>query len=282
MESQDSEKIFELMKNTISQRGLSFVSLNEVQRGRQAAIFLIDVIDQETGKPAKFVLKLFSKDYHHNCPTAARHEFDVLEKFHNAVKNVNEITCPAPIAFYELDNGAYLMTYISGKSLEWYLAHTAIDFRDIVSRLLRGFQIYYTAVAEIYGDFQTKNVIIRECGSIGLIDPTMPNPFYHQFTVQCGPASIDMGYWLYTVAAGTAKLMVFNPKLCLRYQAFTRCLLKEAASVFFPAREHLFLEEVIMVALSHLDRLKKKSKFKKFLLYSIGKRVIKNMVGSKK
>jgi hypothetical protein len=121
-------------------------------------------------------------------------------------------------------------------------------------------RIFHESVGEPYGDFQPANLLIRDAGAV-FLDPTVPNPANPAYSaspeMQFAPSSVDLGYWLYSVAVSTPGLLLRHPRLAARRGDFACALAVEAAATIEAAAtahddSERFIAEVGRVARRHL------------------------------
>lgn len=253
------------------------IQIVELRNTNQSKTFLISTTNLLRNEEQKFILKIFSPKYQFNSAKAVQEEFSTLEKFYKTLQHANLhqiITCPLPIAIFE-SSQAYLMSYVHGQSLESAWKQSDINSSEIAPKLITGLSVFYETMNTIYADFHPGNIIIGPHKQIGFIDPTIPEPFFHSFSVlQHYPYCVDLGYWLNLVSVTSAKLLyTFNHKVCIRRWNFTRSLLAAAVSNIAFHQQESFLFETRQVALAHLRYLTQTKIFKGYFHYLISKQI---------
>ncbi len=254
------------VQRELKRRALVPIVVRELGRGGQAEVWLLVTSDSD-GTQTQYVLKQFTKHNKYNSADAVRAEYSALVRFAAAcATKASGIMCPTPICL-STDEWAYLMTYLGGSPLDRHLLRGCSSQNGLVHRITHGLHLYYRSVGDLYGDFRPGNVVVSGLEGVALLDPTMPDPFYHKFEgMVYFPSSVDIGYWLYAVVCEHAKLVLQRPKLCLRRWRFTEKLLCEAANIFAPSNKAVFLNEVASVSLRHAQRRGSKRGAVKYLL----------------
>ena len=219
--------------------------------GIQATILVVG----ESGDSPLFAIKVFRHD-----PASAgllSREVTALGAFHEALAGRDDLGCPRPIAS-SADLLCYLMTYEAGSPIESAARPSSPAYGEIVDRLLAGLGLFYDAVGDIYGDFHPGNVLVARGQRVILLDPGVPNPINPTFQrladeLRFSPASVDLGYWTFTVSSRTARLAVVRPPAVVRRWRLTEELLPRAAHRMAPAGEaDRFLTEVLEAAGAYL------------------------------
>jgi hypothetical protein len=181
--------------------------------GRQGDVRLMIGAD---GTP--LVVKAFRAAYRHNSVEGARREFDALDRFHLALSQSpvgRRVTCPRPREFLPQLPG-YAMSHVAGVPVNARRLPAPLP-RDLSEALVEALLLFHGCTGEPYGDWQPGNVLV-DGDAIALIDPTIPNRFFASplGDTTCPSACSDLGYWLYTVAAGSLRRLVTAPRACIR------------------------------------------------------------------
>jgi len=255
-----SDDILRLVADEI---GLEDVRIHKIIPSTQSIVYIFSDIHASS---TKFILKAFTRKYSHNSFEAVRKEFISLAKFHSALDNkaISFAACPKPIRLFP-EEWAYLMEYVEGSSLDAILSKKQIALWTVLSgRIIKGLKIFHNNVNSIYGDFQPANILVKTDLQVIFIDPTIPNPQYEILADKYDPLAVDVGYWVFTVAAGTLKSIVFSISRQVTLLQFSRQMAEKAREM---SSTETLLADIERVAQFHFERILGKSQIKGHFLF---------------
>jgi RIO1 family protein len=232
-----------------------------------------------TDTTSRFVLKKFWDDRIRTGVYGVRKEFDALRLFHEALISRGNLRCPQPIAISP-DGSAYLMTFLEGVRIDRHPPKESRERKRIVEAILHGLAIYYEKVGGLYADFQPRNIIVDR-RIVGFIDPTLAAETHDRIGRQLAhqPATADVGYWLYSLAAQTTKGLIMDPVRTVRALRLTGELVKQAPDALDPAAPRAeFLEEVGTAADIRLHLLRERRGIKGLPLRLVGKQIVRGIL----
>jgi len=255
--------IISILHVVINELEIKEVIVHKAIRSTQSDIYIFS----DKSSSIKFVLKVFNTTYKYNSLESVYREFNSLTKFYYALRRNRDlgILAPKPIKLF-LEHWAYVMEYIEGSSLIDFLCSKADNnsWSVISKRIVQGLKIYLDNVGHIYGDFQPSNIIIKDNFEVAMIDPTIPNIMYEMLSQKYEPLAVDIGYWVFTVAAKTLKYIILNRRCQLALLRFSKQLVQIAQQV---STTRTFLSDVMSVAQYHFNRILKTSPIKGSLLF---------------
>jgi hypothetical protein len=226
-------------------------------RGRQADVSILAVLDQRTGDHGRVVLKRLREDYVHNSAESLRSEFQALRAMSRSVVRTGgtRVVFPSPLEMSPT-NLAFLMGFLDGAPMDEHFRSPTHRVDEKLPRaILEGLRCYYAEMGTPYGDFTPANLLVRD-GTLGFLDPTIPNPLFERTAAQLSlaPLSADLGYWLYAVTVQVRR-MALHPRQGSRLLALTIRLLRQAADDLPPGRRGVLLSETRNAAAVYLRPL---------------------------
>jgi predicted unusual protein kinase regulating ubiquinone biosynthesis (AarF/ABC1/UbiB family) len=244
-------------REALAARGYRLLDVERRLRGRQADVSILAVVDQETGAHGRVVLKRLREDYVHNSPESLRVEFQALRAMSQSVLRSEDtrIVFPEPLEMSPA-NLTFLMGFLDGAPLdEHFRSKTHRVDKRLPGAILEGLRRYYAEMGTLYGDFTPANLLVRN-GTLGFLDPTIPNPLFERTASQLSlaPLSADLGYWLYAVTVPVRR-MALHPRQGARLLSLTIRLLRQAAEDLPPERRSVFLSETRRTAAVYLRPL---------------------------
>jgi RIO1 family protein len=245
-----------LLVRVLAHQGISDARVVGCSSGKQGTCFIIE------GQPGheRFVLKTMSSVRPSNSPDSVEREYRALELFHEATRAHPDVGAPEPLGLFKEQLG-YLMSYVDAPSIDDLLKANLLtdeDIQTIAGRIVRALELYYRSVGEIYGDFQSVNVLVRPSLQVVLIDPTPTNPFQQLIGngTRYSPMSADLGYWAYSVASRSVKQVLRGSRLPARLYRLTSEIIAYASRACPNGDADEFSNAIYEVAERYMTRLK--------------------------
>jgi hypothetical protein len=256
-EASAEDSAIEWAREALAARGYRLLHVERRLRGRQADVSILVVLDQRTGAHGRVVLKRLREDYVHNSAESLGLEFQALRAMSGSVLRAGDtrIVFPRPLEMSST-NLTFLMGFLDGAPLDEHFRSPPhpVDGR-LPQAILEGLRSYYAEMGTLYGDFTPANLLVRD-GTLGFLDPTIPNPLFEHTAAQLSlaPLSADLGYWLYAVTVKVRR-MVLHPRQGIRLLILTIRLLREAAADLPPEQRGVLLSETRSAAAVYLRPL---------------------------
>jgi hypothetical protein len=261
-------KLVEPLARALAARGISEAHIVTQRSGKQGTCFVIEV--HPGGE--KVVLKVMEPSRPRNTPDSVEREYRALERFYESSRSHSDVGIPEPIGLFREQRG-YLMSYVEATSVEDLLGADLLgeeEIRTVAGRIASALELYHQSVGEMYGDFHPLNVLVRPSLEVVLIDPTPTSPFQESVGegLRHSPASADLGYWAYSVAARSVKQILKGSRLPARLYGLTSELMTYAGR---PHSEYAeaFSDAVYQAAGRYVIRLKSQPRFKDRVLGSL-------------
>lgn len=280
-EEQLSKEI-EWAKSELVDLKFSSPTVVHVEKGFQADAVILAARDEadDARRVSKFVLKRFWEDQVRTGIRGVTEEFRALQDLHEAF---NEkpcgLTCPRPITLSP-SGLAYLMTFVNGRRLDQFSPRDRATRSRISNGVLKGLAIYYEKVGGLYADFQPRNILFDD-DSIAFIDPTLAAEVHARISRQLThqPASADIGYWLFSIAAQMTKSLAFQPIRAFRLLRLTEELVSQASGIVGPGTsDDSFLDDVDKAAHLRLDLMRRRRGIKGAPLRLVGELVVRRVI----
>jgi hypothetical protein len=261
----------------LERRGLPKASVVDHRSGVQSEVVIIGASNRE-GQQLRFALKVFRPRYRRGG--MVEKEYSSLQSFHRGLSGRPGIDCPEPLCLSP-DRGAYLMTFVEGVPFDEFVAGKTRPFPQTASQVLRGLTVYYDNVGEQYGDFQPSNVLVGGKGVV-FLDPTVPNPANPAYAASAihpkyAPSSVDVGFWLHSVAVHTPKSVLRGLRVARGQRDFAVELLTQAAAAAPEGEAAAYVAEVTRVVRGHLDWLRDDGGWRDGLLSVFGARFVSSL-----
>lgn len=260
------------LARALARRGFENVRVVESRSGKQGTCF---VLEGREGR-GKAVLKTMSPLRPANTPESAEREYKALELFYQETKAHPNVGAPEPLEHFGGRLG-YLMGHVDAPGLEDLLEADRLDdeeLRTVAGRVVSALGLYYDSVGELYGDFQPRNVLVRPSSlRVFLLDPTPTNSFQQMLGegAPYSPASADLGYWAYSVAARSVKQGLVGSKLPAKLYGLTSEMISRACETFDDGAPEGFRDAVFAVAGRYADRLGARRRLKDKVLGALAR-----------
>lgn len=167
----------------------------------------------------------------------------------------------SPTLYYASDKPlALVMSALPGVTIKRWLKssqNSATEQASVARAILATLQLLWSRDV-MYGDLNLKNILYDPTKqTISFIDPGLPAEFYRcdQVSRDCGPASRDLAYLLFSVAVG-AKSALGNPAAWSRQLLFVEMLLRQHLDwIDSSQRQAMLLDEIRLCTQVHVEGL---------------------------